>query len=158
MDRGARQATVHGVTESWSDWATERARTHTHTHVRMLAHTHTCMCLRAHTHTHACLHTHTCMCACTHSLVRAWPGTLDFPEWNSFLNTVWHFRVTAKPSYQCPQPGQFCSPHFPTGYLTMFGDTSGGHTWERDRQQNYCSNDNAYDNPHNQEISGPRCQ
>ena len=72
MDRGARQATVHGVTKSWmwlSNWA--------------------CM----HTHTHACVRAYT-------SLVRAWPGTLDFPEWNSSFNTVWHFRVTAKPSYQ----------------------------------------------------------
>ena len=25
----------------------------------------------------------------------------------------------------------------------MFGDISGGHPWETDRQQNYCSNDNA---------------
>ena len=37
MDRGAWQATVHGVTKSWNNWVMERARAHTHTHT----HTHT---------------------------------------------------------------------------------------------------------------------
>ena len=36
MDRGAWQATVHGVTKNWT-WLSNRARVHTHTHT----HTHT---------------------------------------------------------------------------------------------------------------------
>lgn len=29
----------------------------------------------------------------------------------------------------------------------MFGDISGGHTWEGDREQHYCSNENADKQP-----------
>ena len=86
------------------DWATERALTHTRTH--------------KHTHTRT-------------GLERVWPGALDFPGWNSF-NTVWYFRVTAKPSYQWFSTRAILLPllpYFPTGYLTMFGDVSGRHTW-----------------------------
>ena len=50
MDREAWQATVFGVTKSWTQLGT-----HTHTHT----HTHTCVCPHAHMHTRAHTHTHT---------------------------------------------------------------------------------------------------
>ena len=44
MDRGAWQATVHGVTKGWICLSVY-THTHTHTHTHTLTHTHT------HTHT-----------------------------------------------------------------------------------------------------------
>ena len=46
MDRGAWQATVHGVTKGWICLS---VYTHTHTHTHTHSHTHT----HTHTHTHS---------------------------------------------------------------------------------------------------------
>ena len=61
MDRGARQATVHGAAKSWPQLC-HCACTHTHTHRDTHTDTHT----ETHTHRHTYTHTHTCtQASCT---------------------------------------------------------------------------------------------
>ena len=56
-DKGACQATVHGIAKSQTQLSD--FHTHTHAHAHAHTHTHTHAHARAHTHTHTRTHTHT---------------------------------------------------------------------------------------------------
>ena len=96
MDREAWQATVYGVTKSWTQLST-----HTHTHT----HTHTCACA------HMCTRTH------THTHTPAFPGIMfSLPQCACMFLIYWKIEsdlrmwLIAECGLQLGSPGSWCCP------------------------------------------------